>query len=579
MALSKKTVGVIIALIIVSLSGLLVLQILLLDYAMDLKEQAFRRNVLASIGLVAQKIATREFMQMAMTNQFWADSMLAKADSLRTTIDTACINFDLIQDSNDTTLNKQLVIINGDTVQGQPVWVQNGELHYNIETPQRVKIESYDMASGHETTIIDTFSMPGDYTIGLDSTGYGRGQYLWQYRTSDVSVVLQMENGIQMHDIIPPSRDSIKHTMLMTVFGNLISGEHKPLEERIEKDALDSLIKSSLNEYGIDIDYAFAVRSYFGDSLQLIKGETYDKNLKTTPYRAGLFPQSLFSKSYELLLYFPGKQMFLWRQTGPMLLLTIVFVIIITGCFAYTIRTIIRQKRFAGHTVDFINNMTHEFKTPISTVKLACEAIMRPDSLSNPDKIARYSEMIQNENRRMSVQAEKILQMAVLEEGDYDLKITEVDILQVIRRVVESERLHVEHRGGTITLSLEAKRHTISADEVHISNIINNLLDNANKYSDDVPTISVATKNIDKDIVISIEDRGKGIAKSDQRFVFDKYFRVSSGNRHDVKGFGLGLSYVKLMTEAMGGAIVLKSELGKGTRISLSFPAFSGEES
>jgi two-component system phosphate regulon sensor histidine kinase PhoR len=216
--------------------------------------------------------------------------------------------------------------------------------------------------------------------------------------------------------------------------------------------------------------------------------------------------------------------------------------------------------------------MTHEFKTPISTVALACEAIMRPDIISNNKKVTQYSEMIRDENRRMRRQAEKILQMAALEEGDFELKLSEVDIHEVIKDAVANIKLHIENRGGEITFTPEAEKYTMQADIVHLSNIIFNLLDNAVKYSPERPVITISTGNDRDGIVICIEDKGVGISDEDLKMVFKKYYRVSTGNVHDVKGFGLGLSYVKLMVEAHGGTIQLSSKLGEGTRVEIYIP-------
>ncbi len=572
MGLSVKIVGAIVGIIILSLSGLLILQIMQLNTTIELKEQAFRRNVLASMGLVSQKLATRHLIDAAMQGNSLPDSCLKQADQIFQDID-------IMHTVSDTMIAKKIVVINGDTVEEKPIWVDEGRIHYNLNSPQRVQIFSYDVSSGLESVVLDTFSQPGDYSYEVDTTIYDEGQFLWKYRSQDISVVMEMNEGPQtMRRVIPNPNDSMHHSMYMTVIGSLFMFDELPLEDQLSVEQLDSLVQSSLTDYGIDLEYVFGVRSRMDDSITLVKNADYLEELTRTPYRAGLFPQTPFVRDYKLLLHFPGEQMYLWREASPMLLLSILFVIIITGCFAYTIRTIISQKRFAGHIIDFINNMTHEFKTPIATVRLACEAMDREDIRGDETKVMRYNEMIQNENLRMSNQTEKILQMAVLEEGKYKLQMNAVDAHAIINSVVESERLHVESRKGTIEVQSDAKKTIICADEIHLSNIIGNLMDNANKYSDDHPEISVKTSNIENDLLIVIEDKGKGINKPDQKYVFDKYYRVSAGNVHDVKGFGLGLSYVKLMTEAMGGAIILKSDIGIGTRITLSFPSVSTRE-
>jgi two-component system phosphate regulon sensor histidine kinase PhoR len=270
--------------------------------------------------------------------------------------------------------------------------------------------------------------------------------------------------------------------------------------------------------------------------------------------------------------------MFLLRSMSPLLGATVLFMAGIVFAFSYSLRTIFKQKNISDALIEFINNMTHEFKTPISTIALASEAIARPDILQNGDKVLRYNEIIHDENARMKQQAEKILQMAVLEEGDYELHLVPLDAHEVIRKAVESIALQVERKGGQISCRLDAKASIVNADAVHMANIIHNLLDNANKYSPGEPRIEISTANTDGLLRIQVQDNGIGMNEDDARRAFDKYFRVATGNQHDVKGFGLGLSYVKLMVEAHKGSIRLKSAPGAGTTVELYFPvAVNGE--
>ena len=263
----------------------------------------------------------------------------------------------------------------------------------------------------------------------------------------------------------------------------------------------------------------------------------------------------------------------MWRQIGPMLGATALFMLVVTGVFAYSVKTMVAQRRAGRQMVDFVNNMTHEFKTPISTVALACEAILRKDVIGEPDKVRRFSNMIVDENRRMRHQVEKILQMAALEETQGRLAFATVDVHEVIRNAVESISLQVERRRGSMSCDLKSTRHLIEADEVHLTGVIYNLLDNANKYSPDCPCIRVITEDVEDGVLITVADNGIGLKPEDRKRIFDKYYRVSHGNVHDVKGFGLGLSYVALMVRAHGGHIRVESEPGKGTRMILWFPA------
>jgi two-component system phosphate regulon sensor histidine kinase PhoR len=347
--------------------------------------------------------------------------------------------------------------------------------------------------------------------------------------------------------------------------------EWEPIEDRIDNEALDSAIAVNLHNSGIELDYAYGVISVDDDSLRIEEPSGYGAELKNSEFKASLFPHDVFASPNLLTIYFPDHDIYMIKQIGPLLFATILFMLVIVLCFIYTIKTIISQRMFGRFMVDFINNMTHEFKTPISSISLACEAIAKPEILSQTEKISRYSRMIKDENTRMRNQVDKILQMAVLEKRDFDLELKVVDVHDMINRAVQNITLQVEHRGGKISTFLNAEKYKIEADTVHLSNIIHNLLDNANKYSLDNPMITITTRNSDDRIIIGIQDRGVGIDEKAQKHVFDKYYRVPTGNIHDVKGFGLGLSYVKLMVEALGGSIDLKSEIGNGTLAEVSF--------
>lgn len=221
---------------------------------------------------------------------------------------------------------------------------------------------------------------------------------------------------------------------------------------------------------------------------------------------------------------------------------------------------------------DFINNMTHEFKTPIATISLASDSINNPSIISNPDKVQRFTKIIRQENSRMLGQVEKVLQIAQLEKKDLQLNFTEINIHSLLQDIAENVNLQIKSKGGQLKLNLEAADAVIEGDMTHISNILYNLMDNANKYTPESPHISVHTRNVSNGIEISIEDNGIGISRENQKYIFEKFYRVSTGNLHDVKGFGLGLSYVKVMVDAHQGTIQVKSALGKGSTFILYFP-------
>jgi two-component system phosphate regulon sensor histidine kinase PhoR len=221
---------------------------------------------------------------------------------------------------------------------------------------------------------------------------------------------------------------------------------------------------------------------------------------------------------------------------------------------------------------DFINNMTHEFKTPIATISLAADSIGSPMIMSHPDKIKRFVDIIRQENRRMNSQVERVLQMAMIDKKDFQLSLDDLNLHEVIQQAVDNFSLQVERREGTLRVDLQAKRPVVEGDATHIASIIHNLLDNANKYSPEKPDISISTRDVPMGVEITVTDKGIGISKEARKHIFDKFYRVHTGNIHDIKGFGLGLSYVKAIMTAHKGLVDVKSEPGKGSSFSLTFP-------
>jgi len=280
----------------------------------------------------------------------------------------------------------------------------------------------------------------------------------------------------------------------------------------------------------------------------------------------------MFVEKNNIAFYFPKQTLYILGQIGMSAFLTFLFISIIIFCFIYVIRTIFKQKQFSKSLTDFINNMTHEFKTPISTIALTSETLINPAILNNEKRIKKYGQIIWDESTRMRGQVEKILQMAALEEGDFELNLSKVNVHDLINNAVDKFIVTVEKRGGSIIANLSADKFDVNADNVHFENIIHNLVDNAIKYTKQTPQIKISTENIGERIKISVKDNGTGIKSEDQKHVFEKYYRVSTGNVHDVKGFGLGLSYVKLIVEAHQGEIFLTSELGNGSTFEVILP-------
>lgn len=562
MTLSRRKVGVIIGLVIVALGGLVVLQTALLNYAMTLKEQAFRRNVMAALGQISQSVATGEAIMVVFATDT-ANEMRIEARMEQYRADS-----NMAYERIERTLN-----LPDSTCIPQPsVWTEGDTILYTLKCPQHVVLKLMNTESGIDTVVVDSFQQAGSHRVAIDKQRFSSGEYVWHYRSDSASFTLGMSDNV-MRPVLPiPEGDSGRFRFVTSVVQNLASTEFEPIEQRLDSINVDSIVATTLQDNGIDLEYAYGVLTDANDSLHIAKPAGYEGELRESEYKVRLFPHDIFAARASLALYFPGRGVYLWKQMGPLFAATVVLMLVIIGCFAYTIRTILQQRRFSGHMVDFINNMTHEFKTPISTVALAAEAIRRPDVVEQPEQVLRFTEMIQSENRRMRHQTDKILQMATLENDDYDLSLTDVDLHAVIQSAVDAIALHVENRKGAITCRLTATAHTLRADKVHLTNVVYNLLDNANKYSEGPPAIAIHTFDSNQGVGMRITDQGIGLKPEDKKHVFEKFYRVPTGNRHDVKGFGLGLSYVKLIVEAHGGTIMLNSRLGEGTEVEVILP-------
>ena len=297
-----------------------------------------------------------------------------------------------------------------------------------------------------------------------------------------------------------------------------------------------------------------------------------ESDFKKSIYRVPLFSDRIFKQDVVLSVVFPQKSNYVlgsmeWVLGGSML-----FSMIILATFAMSLYLIIRQKKVSEMKSDFINNMTHEFKTPIATISLAADTITNPKVINDESGIRHFIAMIKKENSRMNKQVETILQIATLDKKEMDFVFEDVSIHSLIERAVETIGIQVSQKEGTIILDLKAENPVVSGDSEHLTNLLHNLLDNANKYSPEKPEIKVSTINTEKGIKISVEDNGIGMNKAVQSKIFERFYRQTSGNIHNVKGFGLGLSYVKAIVEAHKGSISVTSEPEEGSRFDIFLP-------
>lgn len=360
------------------------------------------------------------------------------------------------------------------------------------------------------------------------------------------------------------------------------SGElNDPKMDRQMKDIINPIFE----EAGLDIPYEYAIYMHkkTGDGFNFVMGDDgasleFELASCENPQERGhgwatLTCTTAFDhdNSFHLALFFPSQDAYVFAQSSGALILSVVFIVLLIGCFVYTLIVIQRQKKLSSIKNDFINNLTHEFKTPIASISLAT-SILKGDKKIDKKKKSNYLNLIELESKRLEGQVDKVLQIAMIDSGNFTLEKKQLDVHEVIQRVVESMHLVVSKRQGTIDLKLNATKSEVLADGTHLVNIIYNLIDNALKYTVDVPHISITTYDSSQGIEISIKDNGIGIGEEIQKYIFDKFYRAETGNVQNAKGFGLGLSYVKKIIEEHKGRIGLNSQPNRGSEFLLYFP-------
>ena len=557
--MNRKNIALIIALMSISLVGIILVQLYWIKNAVEVKTEQFNRSVNDVLDdVVAQLEKNENYLLLSENIGYIGDVYHIKTldlDSVRE-----------IQLTVTDTLRNRIMRL--PVPDGKVEWVQDElnatyEIQARIDSTETSFSYSFNVAS-HEIENTETLVMSTD----------GRQQQLF---VDDSNVIILDEPGDVSKIIIKSRKNKVdeRAEALKGMFEQLVievESVKVSISDRIDKEYLGNIIRKSLNDKGINIPFDFAVISGSGDSLVPVSSDNFDVNNLGTKFRASLFPNDILHMPNFLLLTFPGENMHFLRSIFLLLSGSIVFTLIILVTFGITISVILKQKRVSEIKSDFINNMTHEFKTPIATISLAVDSINNPKVISLPEKIKYFTNIIRDENRRMNTQVENVLQMSLIDKKDFNFNISEVDVHEIIRRAVKNIRLQVEKRQGKIEVSLNAEQAVITSDEIHLYNIINNLLDNAIKYSNEKPQIIVSTENTNIGIRISVQDNGVGISKEAQEKIFDKFFRVSTGNIHNVKGFGLGLSYVKAIVLAFKGDFSLESEPGRGSVFHLFLP-------
>ena len=542
--MNKKQIRWIIILMSVALIGIISLQVYWISHDIRLKEQQFDQTVTQAMNAVVDKIETREAFHI-IRNRFF--------------------------DIDPQQLNS---LIMSNALAGSPFKITDTGISFPEEPiPPTPIIDELDNADiniefhrpGSNQTIL-RFQHKNTSRRDSVTERHTRSSLITRiYGDSAEVVIRQNEEKIKAR---MEKLNDVMHQMAMEFIGN----EEGEVQQRIDPKQLDTLIRSELNNYCLNIAYNYAVVNGNTNQMAISKTTGNPDNLLKSKYKTLLFPNDVFSKPDYLILQFPGSIKYVLASMWLMLASSTVFTLVILFGFAYTIHVILRQKKLSDIKSDFINNMTHEFKTPIATISLAIDSIKDPRVSQNKEKLDYFSRIIREENKRMNSQVEHVLRMAQLEKGELQLRTEKVNLHELIQHAVELIGIQVESKQGIMTSELNATKPVITGDPVHLSNVIFNLLDNANKYSPLDPVILIGTQDTKDGIVITVKDNGIGMSKETQKKIFEKFYRVPTGNLHDIKGFGLGLSYVKAIVELHQGTIEVESELGKGSKFSIVLP-------
>jgi two-component system phosphate regulon sensor histidine kinase PhoR len=352
-------------------------------------------------------------------------------------------------------------------------------------------------------------------------------------------------------------------------------------EDRVTKKQINDVLKESFTNAGITENFSFVVKDNSSGNFEFVSDSLQLKNFASAEFKTKLFPGDLQSEQEDLLVKLDGHHNRIISNLWPQFLLSFLFTIFLIVVFFMTFREALKQKKLSEIKNNFINNMTHEFKTPIATISLAADTVMNEKILNNPERVRQYAEVIKRENRRMNEQVEKVLELALTERNELQIVKETIDLHELLSRIVHAMALQVDAKKGKIAADFTdctdsmggERRCEIRGDAFHLERVFMNLLDNAIKYSKNAPQIGVKTFSINDTVVIEISDNGIGISEDEQKRIFDRFYRVSTGNVHDVKGFGLGLNYVKTIVEKHGGKISVTSKPGKGSifRIILNY--------
>ena len=519
--MGKRIFILIVVLMSISLIGIIAVQLYWVQDAVKSKQLEFENNVTIALARTSERIKEREYNEFVSNHKEFFEK-----NKSRTTAEIKNYLFQQI-----------------DTVSKQKFTFGATILEENFKIP----VDFVD----HDTIIIKRFSGKEDF------------MFTKSFASKDDNKSFVDENRFSRYVTYPNWQKE--------QFEYMFSQKKKlmPIHKRIGSKELNNTLKDELSKMNIHQEFKFGV--YEGGLATAIKSG-YFKIDENNSYYYPLFEDDNGNSNYKLYISFPDEKKSLLSGMMKALMLSLLFIGIIIAAFSTSLYQLVRQKKISEIKTDFINNMTHEFKTPIATINLALDAIKNPKIIQDEDKIRRYVQMIRDENKRMHGQVENVLRISRLEKNQIDISKEAVQANDVIEEAIEHVHLLVSDKKGTITTSFKALSTEVLGNQFHLTNVVVNMLENAIKYSDKEPRIHVETENSNKNFIFKIKDEGIGMSKNAQKYVFDKFYREHKGNIHNVKGHGLGLAYVKEIIDNHHGTVHVESEKGKGSTFTVKLP-------
>jgi len=524
--MNKNYFTLLIFLMTTSLVGLIFVQNFWIKKSIDDKEEQFSNVVAEALNRVTVKISERE------TKNYFDRYLHAKE------------NGGELKKSNF----KNFFFVDRDLASNEILLHEHGV----IEEDYSISSSFFNNPSGADTTIFKNYTSKRTTSIFKENSDIdGKG-----YRLTPIQRIEKI-GGLSKFDKVA----------LEELFNSYAQKE--PIQKRVSQQEIELSLQRELEDRGIDIRFEYGI--YSNDKLTEVRSSKFE-NIEELVYKSHMFVDLEGGSSYDLLVSFPKKKKFLIESILGLALLSLLFTFIILITYASAILQLIKQKQISEIKTDFINNMTHEFKTPIATINLAVEAIKNPKIIGDEEKVLRYLKMIREENKRMHAQVENVLRISKLEKNQLDIDKDRIDAHDIIADAITHVDLIAEDRGGYIRTSLKAENSEVLANDMHLTNVMVNILDNAIKYSINAPKIAISTENIKNFLLIRVKDHGAGMSKAVLKRIFEKFYREHTGDVHNVKGHGLGLAYVKKIIDDHQGAVHVASEKGSGTTFTVKLP-------